>query len=155
LIAARNVSIVRSYVADETLATLGRVHGLTRERVRQIVKDAGAAMPLDYICAVRGCDTAPRAPKSYCSEHQRRFDKFGDPLGAKPLRRDQHGTRACYHDGGCRCALCRRFEADRVRDRVHRLHPEMRYYAPRDGAPPGRTNATVPTGMKVRSPRAS
>jgi hypothetical protein len=135
LIATRNARILRNYSDGENLATLGRLYGLTRERVRQIVKDAGAPMPLEFKCGVENCDTAPRTPNSYCWAHQRRFDRFGDPLGVKPLRRDQHGTRASYHEGGCRCALCRKFVADRVRDRVHRLHPEMRYYAPRDSDP--------------------
>ena len=41
----RNAEIVRRYEIGETLASIGLSRGLTRERVRQIVKLAGGSRP--------------------------------------------------------------------------------------------------------------
>jgi hypothetical protein len=127
----RDAWVVRRYAAGETLAGIGAAVGLTRERIRQIVKASGAPMPWDYKCAAKGCDTSPRMPNPYCSFHQVRFERFGDPLGSKPRLMDQHGTLASYKSGRCSCDLCRRRNAERVREYNHRMHPEMRRYAPR------------------------
>jgi len=129
--ALRNAEVVRRYEAGETLANIGAGIGLTRERIRQIVQASGAPMPLDYKCAVQDCSTAPRSPNRYCAAHQHRFERFGDPLGSRPPRREQHGTRACYREGRCRCDRCRKHNAERVREYQHRVHPAMRRYAPR------------------------
>lgn len=51
-VAERNSEMLRRYQAGESLARIGSSLGLTRERVRQIVRDAGGIMPLTYICAV-------------------------------------------------------------------------------------------------------
>lgn len=137
--AQRNATMLRRSDAGRSLARIGASLGLTRERVRQIVKDSGAVMPLEYTCAVAAGARAPRAPRRYCFVHQRRFERYGDPLGARPLLREQHGTVPCYADGGCRCALCRRAEAARRREYKHRVHPERRYHTPRgpgSGSPP-------------------
>ena len=123
-----DAGIVRRYEAGDTLAAIGATVGLTRERVRQIVRAAGAVMPWDYKCAVPDCQRSPRTPNAFCFAHQRRLDRYGDPLGVRQLRRDQHRTRACYRVARCRCELCRRTNAERVRERLHRLHLEMRRY---------------------------
>jgi hypothetical protein len=129
--ARRDVEVLRRYEAGETLAGIGAVVGLTRERVRQIVRASGAPMPWDYKCAVSSCERSPRTPNRYCQSHQRRFERYGDPLGTKPRLMDQHGTLASYKGGRCRCELCRRRNAERVLEYQHRMHPETRRYAPR------------------------
>lgn len=126
----RNAEIVRRYRAGDNLASIGARIGLTRERVRQIVRDTGAVMPWGFKCAVRDCDTSPRAPARFCFAHQRRLERYGDPLGSKVLLREQHGTLAAYK-AGCSCVRCRKANADRVLEYQHRLHPEMRRYGPR------------------------
>lgn len=78
----RNAEMVRRYEAGETLASIGASLGFTRERVRQVVKQSGAYMPWEYKCAAEGCSTSPRAPKRYCSRHERRRERYGAPLGA-------------------------------------------------------------------------
>ena len=126
----RNAEIVRQYETGETLASIGSSCGLTRERVRQVVKLAGARMPRASKCAVEDCHTAPRLPRIYCHAHQVRFELFGDPLGSSPvvpLLPAEHGTRARYREGGCRCDLCRKASADQRREHFHRAHPEWRY----------------------------
>ena len=65
---------------------------------------SGAVMPWEYMCAVRDSRISPRTPRVYCQEHRRRTDLHGETLGSKIPRMDQHGTKACYRDGGCRCA---------------------------------------------------
>jgi hypothetical protein len=122
----RNDELLRRYKAGESLASIGVAVDLTRERVRQIVQRSGAAMPLEYKCAVKECSTSPRAPRRYCFAHQLRLERYGDPLGSRPLLREQHGTIACYHGGGCRCDRCRRAEGDRRREYEQRANPEMR-----------------------------
>jgi Sigma-70, region 4 len=57
--ALRDIQVLRRYEAGETLASIGAGVGLTRERIRQIVKASGAAMPWDYKCAVKTCSTSP------------------------------------------------------------------------------------------------
>lgn len=120
----RDAGIVRRYEAGDTLAAIGAAVGLTRERVRQIVRAAGAVMPWEFKCAVSMCYRSPRTPNAYCFTHQRRLDRYGDPLGTRALRRDQHGTLASYNSG-CSCDLCRRRNAIRALEYLHRVHPEM------------------------------
>lgn len=115
----RNAEMVCRYEAGESLASIGVAFDLTRERVRQIVQRSGAAMPLEYKCAAKGCFTSPRAPRQYCHDHQTRLERFSDPLGTKTLLRDQHGTVPSYA-AGCSCPLCRKAEADRRREYDHR-----------------------------------
>jgi hypothetical protein len=115
----RNAEMLRRYEAGENLTCIGASLGFTRERVRQIVKQSGAHMPWEYTCAVEGCSTSPRSPRRYCYRHQRRLELYGNPLGTRSLRREQHGTIACYQ-GGCSCDLCRRAEADRQLAYQHR-----------------------------------
>jgi hypothetical protein len=127
----RNAEMVRRYKAGENLASIGASLGFTRERVRQVVKQSGAHMPWEYECAVDGCFTSPRTPMRYCHSHQRRLERYGDPVGVRPLLLHQHGTVSSYRDAGCRCDLCRRANADRVRESKHRSHPEMVRYKAR------------------------
>jgi Sigma-70, region 4 len=126
----RNAEMLRRYKTGENLSSIGASLGFTRERVRQIVRQSGARMPLEYRCAAKDCETAPRAPRRYCYTHQRRLELYSDPLGSRPLLRKQHGTFACYQDG-CSCDLCRRAARERSREYEHRVHPEMRRYKAR------------------------
>jgi integrase len=71
----RNAEIVGRYKAGEELASIGVDLDLTRERVRQIVRSAGARMPREYKCAVADCFKSPRAPQRYCFANQRRLDR--------------------------------------------------------------------------------
>jgi hypothetical protein len=54
----------------------------------------------------QGLRDVPRAPRQYCYAHQLRIELYGDPLGNKPLLREQQGTVACCQDGGCNYDLC-------------------------------------------------
>jgi hypothetical protein len=74
------------------------------------------------------------------AEILRRLERYGHPLGSHIFLKEQHGTRASYREGGCRCDLCweagatvRKAEAERQREseREHRMHPEMQRYARR------------------------
>lgn len=86
-VAVRDLEVLRRYEAGETLASIGAAIGLTRERIRQLVKASGVAMPWDYKCAVKDCQASPRTPHAYCQAHRRRFERYGDPLGTKPLQK--------------------------------------------------------------------
>jgi hypothetical protein len=124
----RNAAIVSSYGEGESLASIGVRMGLTRERVRQIVKASGAVMPSELRCAVAGCEQTPRAPNTYCYAHRTRLVRDGAARGSgAPLLKDEHGTYASYRDRGCRCDLCRKASADRRRAQFHRVHPEWKY----------------------------
>lgn len=120
--------MVRCYKAGESLASIGASLGFTRERVRQVLKQSSAHMPWEYKCAVDGCFTSPRTPMRYYHSHQRRLERYGDPLGVRQLLLHQHGTVSCYRDRGCRCDVCHKANADRRRAYEHRVHPEMRRY---------------------------
>jgi hypothetical protein len=124
----RNAAIVSSYGEGESLASIGVRMGLTRERVRQIVKASGAVMPSELRCAVAGCEQTPRAPNTYCYAHRTRLVRDGAARGSGArLLKDEHGTYASYRDRGCRCDLCRKASADRRRAQFHRVHPEWKY----------------------------
>ena len=128
-LARRDGEIVSRYEAGENLASIGAALDLTKERIRQIVRSSGARMPREYRCAVKDCYTSPRSPGRYCSAHQRRLDRYGDPLWVIPRLMDQHGTVACYKAGRCRCDLCRKANADQRLEYIHRVHPEMGHHA--------------------------
>jgi len=124
----RNAAIVSRYVAGETFASIGLTVGLTRERVRQIVKASGAVMPSEARCAEPGCNQTPRAPNTHCCAHRVHLKRDAmAPASRGPLLKDEHGTYASYRDRGCRCDLCRKASADRRRAQFHRVHPEWRY----------------------------
>jgi hypothetical protein len=124
----RNAGIVSRYVAGETFASIGLSVGLTRERVRQIVKASGAVMPSEARCAEPGCNQTPRAPNTYCYAHRLHLKRDAAASTSKaPLLKDEHGTYASYRDRRCRCDLCRKASADRRRAQFHRVHPEWRY----------------------------
>jgi hypothetical protein len=125
----RDAEMRRRYEAGETLTSIGAGLGLSRERVRQIVKRSGAVMPRSRVCAAGECHKVSSWPRSYCHDHQIRIELYGDPLGRRPavhlLR--EHGTYASYRHGGCRCDLCRKASADKRREQYHRVHPKWRY----------------------------
>lgn len=123
----RNAVILSAYAAGDSFASIGVRVGLTRERVRQIVKAAGVAMPSEVRCAVPECARTPRAPNTYCYVHRTRLNRDTNALSKPPLLKDVHGTYASYRDRRCRCDLCRRASADRRRAQFHRAHPEWNY----------------------------
>src|ERR1022692_11823 len=128
-LAQRDAEMLLRYETGESLTSIGVRLGLTRERVRQIVKGSGADMPRSRRCAVAECDKPQRRTGSYCHDHQLRFERYGSPLGTRPPTprlREQHGTNACYRNG-CRCYLCRKASTERRREQFHRAHPEWRY----------------------------
>jgi len=128
----RNALMVLCYQAGETLGNIAASLALSRERVRQIVRQSGADMPSDFKCAVEDCDISPRSPHIYCRAHRVRFERYDDPLGtppARPLRQEQHGSYAAYTHGGCRCSLCRLANANwrrehRQQRRLDRATPD-------------------------------
>jgi hypothetical protein len=121
----RNAAIVARYVEGESFASIGLSVGLTRERVRQIVKASGAVMPSELRCAVSGCDQTPRSPNTHCYAHRTRMKRdAADSASRGPLLKDEHGTYASYRDRRCRCDLCRKASADRRRAQFHRVHPD-------------------------------
>jgi Sigma-70, region 4 len=81
----RTATIMRDYAGGATLAQIGATVGLTRERVRQIVKGSGALTPRDGKCGVQDCQTAPRPPNRYCHPHRRRLGRLDDPRRATSL----------------------------------------------------------------------
>lgn len=126
--------MVRCYLAGYTFARIADTVGLSRARVRQIVKASGVPMPQDYKCAVKDCDTAPRSPNSYCWRHKEGFEHFGDWSGTRRVVNSQHGTMVRYKRDGCRCERCRRRNADRSLEYLHRMHPEMGNHKPHKGS---------------------
>jgi hypothetical protein len=141
--AERDAAIIHRYSEGESCAAIADSLGLTYDRIRQIVRQSGVPTPWEYKCAALGCDRARRSPDSYCVTHQRSFEA----LGVGPSLRDQHGTRACYAEAGCRCALCRKYIADRARRRAHQLHPAMEYYVPAENGTPRQTTKVL-TGKR-------
>jgi hypothetical protein len=123
----RDSAILSRYGAGETFASIALTLGLTRERVRQIVKASGAMMPSDLRCAMPGCDRTPRGANTSCYVHRIRLKSDADPSSKLPLLKDEHGTYASYRDRRCRCDLCRKASADRRRAQFHRVHPEWSY----------------------------
>jgi hypothetical protein len=123
----RDAAILAAYQAGETLASIGSTFGLSRERVRQIVKASGAPMPSELRCAMPNCERMPRAPNTYCYLHRMRPKSDAGSASKPPLLKDEHGTYASYRDRRCRCDLCRKASADRRRAQFHRVHPEWNY----------------------------
>jgi hypothetical protein len=124
--AHRDAEIVRLYAAGDSLTIIGSRFGLSCERVRQIVKASGVVMPKERRCKVDECQTIPPWPQAYCRRHQRRLDRYGDPLGTRrslPAPPREHGTYAAYR-AGCRCDLCRSANAAHSRKLAHCVHPE-------------------------------
>jgi peptidoglycan/xylan/chitin deacetylase (PgdA/CDA1 family) len=61
--ALRCVEVLQRYQVGETLAAIAAHVDLTRERVRQIVKASGVAMPRAYKCAENLHDVAAHAER--------------------------------------------------------------------------------------------
>jgi hypothetical protein len=79
----RDAEIVRRYEAGEKLAGIGTALDLAWERVRQI-RSSLSRMPLEFRCAVKGCNTALQSPNRYCYSRQR--DLTGTVIRLAPDR---------------------------------------------------------------------
>jgi hypothetical protein len=126
-IAERTATIVRCYKGGDTLAQIASTVRLSRARVLKIIRDVDPPKPQEHTCGVEDCSTVPRSSNPYCSRHQVRFERFGDPLWKRPPVRDEHGTMLRYTRDKCRCERCRRCNADRATEYLHRVHPKMGY----------------------------
>ena len=73
----RNAEILFRYEQGESLTSIGISVGVTRERIRQIVRRFGVLMPMDVTCAASNCPTVPRGRKVYCRQHQDCLDRQG------------------------------------------------------------------------------
>ena len=124
-------AIVRRYRAGDTLAQIASTARLSQARVLKIIKDFDPPKPQWQKCAVEECATLTRSSNRYCSRHQVRFERFGDPLWKRPLVDSEHGTMVRYKRDRCRCELCRRRNAHRSTEYLHRVHPEMGHHKPR------------------------
>lgn len=99
----------------ETYEQIGRRFGVSRERVRQVLKAAGrfeARQPRPATCSVDGCNE-PNRSAGYCSRHYYRKLVHGDPLisinsAAPPTCIDcQREFRdVVKHAGRGRCQAC-------------------------------------------------
>lgn len=138
----RNAAMLRRYEAGETLTSIGEAYGLTRERLRQIVKSTGVSMPRDTrrMCDVSGCGR-PHNSRGYCELHSRRLQIYGS-VDLPPTPTLAHGTTAKYR-GGCRCADCTGANRVEARARAHRAHPEWRWR-------PGRFPDEMPRGVRTK-----
>jgi len=103
---ARNALMVREFSRGEPLQTIGERHGLSHQRVRDLMLAFGA-------CRVpkppRRCSICPEPVEAFglCRFHYYRQRTYGDPEFV--LRRGvcaEHGASSRY-DAGCRCAACR------------------------------------------------
>jgi len=103
---ARNALMVREFSRGEPLQTIGEGHGLSHQRVRDLMLAFGA-------CRVpkppRRCSICPEPVEAFglCRFHYYRLRKYGDPefVPRRGVNAD-HGTVSRYW-AGCRCAACR------------------------------------------------
>lgn len=104
----RDREIIRRYRVDEdTMQCIGDSMGISRERVRQVLKNNGETLSQrPRICGVEGCQ-ATRHTSRWCQRHTVTAYVHGDPLWVRPrLARDTHGTFSGWFYGGCRCEHC-------------------------------------------------
>jgi hypothetical protein len=137
--------MLRRSSAGETLTSIGQAYGLTRERVRQIVKVTGVSMPHDSprVCDVGGCGR-PHSSHGNCDLQERRVRTHGS-VDLPAAVTAAHGTMARYR-GGCRCAECTGANRVEARARAHRAHPEWRWRA-------GRFPDEVPADARMQAAR--
>jgi hypothetical protein len=106
--------MVREYFRGDPLRKIGERHGVSPQRVLQLMRAFGACRVPEppRQCSVCG---APAQTRGLCGSHYRRLRKYGDPEFV-PRRgvNAEHGTSRRY-DAGCRCAACR--AANTVRHR--------------------------------------
>jgi hypothetical protein len=92
-----------------TLDEMGQRVGLTRERVRQILKANGITVRRPLVpcngSEVCGRYVSVYSETGFCYICLRRIDKFATHI--PPVKQaDTHGTRSCYALRECRCKAC-------------------------------------------------
>jgi len=132
----READMLRRYAQGETMQEIGDDFGLSRERVRQILKrlnvTADDMRERRYRMATalyKGGLTATEAAKR-AGVHPALFRGRLVAAGQRrprPPRVPKHGTVYEYQRG-CRCEPCTRANADRTYEYQHRKHPEMKRY---------------------------
>ena len=152
-IAERTATIMRCYKAGDTPAEMAKRVRLSRASVLKIIRDFDPPKPQPHKCAVEDCPTVTRSSNNYCSRHQARFERFGDPVWKRPPVNDEHGTMVRYKRDRCRCELCRRRNTDRATEYLHRVHPEMGYNKPHKDSG-GMRGAQSPSVVRDALPRS-
>ena len=112
---ARQALMVREFFRGDPLRKIGERHGVSGQRVQQLMRAVGA-------CRVpeppRRCSVCARPvqTRGLCGSHYRRLLKYGDPEFV-PRRgvNAEHGTSSRY-GAGCRCAACRAANTTRHRE---------------------------------------
>ncbi len=66
------------------------------------------------VCVVEGCGR-PHKARGYCKPHYRFFKRYEDPNAPVKAPTRTHGTHSSYSNG-CRCELCRKGQADYMRE---------------------------------------
>lgn len=94
----RNERIVEAYLAGETMTAIGRSHGISRERVRQLIVRAGVTyrhrqQPTKVTNVCRGCAagfyTSKGRERRYCSQECRTLSS--NTVGRKCYEARQRG----------------------------------------------------------------
>jgi len=126
----READMLRRYAQGETLQEIADEHGLSRQRVCQILKRlniTGADIrERRYRLAVRAYASGMTMEEAAKLAHvtpttlRQRLVATGQVRARVP----QHGTYNEYQSHGCRCERCRTALADYIYEYKHRQHPE-------------------------------
>ena len=105
------IKVVRDRkLAGETLESIAKDYGVTRERIRQIILKGGDAIKFSrrHYCQLEGCERFVRSVASgWCQLHYDRVLKTGAPGPLEPKTPTLvHGTKNGYCHYRCRCELC-------------------------------------------------
>jgi hypothetical protein len=113
--------MVREYLGGDPLRKVGARHGVSYQRVQQLMLARGAcrAPEAPRRCSVCG---APAQTRGLCGSHYLRLRKYGDPefVPQRGVNAD-HGTQRRY-SAGCRCAACRAANTARYHERSESRH---------------------------------